>query len=94
MSQAAAKQAQPVLKQNRLILEQVNSQQFNEERQNSSQLVVGSRVQFGDPPQYGTIRWMGNVPQVIGIIAGVEMVRYCIKRMCKFFFITRVSFIK
>ncbi len=38
------------------------------------QFVMGSRVQFGDPPQYGEIRWMGNVPQVEGLIAGVELV--------------------
>ncbi len=41
---------------------------------NQHQFVMGSRVQFGDPRRYGEIRWMGNVPQVDGLIAGVELV--------------------
>ena len=41
------------------------------------QFVMGSRVQFSDPPRYGVIRWMGNLPQVAGLIAGVELVSLC-----------------
>ncbi len=36
--------------------------------------VIGSRVEFSDPPRYGEICWMGNVPQVNGLIAGLELV--------------------
>ena len=38
------------------------------------QFVIGSRVKFSDPPRYGEICWMGNFPQVNGLIAGVELV--------------------
>ncbi len=38
------------------------------------QFVMGSRVEFSDPPRYGEIRWMGNFPQVNGLIAGLELV--------------------
>ncbi len=41
---------------------------------NQHQFVMGSRVQFGNPPRYGEIRWMGNVSQVDGLVAGVELV--------------------
>ncbi len=41
---------------------------------NQHQFVMGSRVQFGDPHRYGEIRWMGNIPQVDGLVAGVELV--------------------
>ncbi len=42
--------------------------------QDSHQFVMGSRVEFSDPPRYGEIRWMGNFPKVNGLIAGVELV--------------------
>ena len=38
------------------------------------QFVIGSRVEFSDPPRYGEIRWMGNFPQVSGLIVGLELV--------------------
>ena len=44
------------------------------ESQDSHQFVMGSRVEFSDPPRYGEIRWMGNFPQVDGLIVGVELV--------------------
>ncbi len=44
------------------------------ESQDSHQFVMGSRVEFSDPPRYGEIRWMGNFPQVNGLIVGVELV--------------------
>ncbi len=45
------------------------------ESQNTKhQFVMGSRVKFSDSPRYGEIRWMGNFPQVSGLIAGVELV--------------------
>ncbi len=37
-------------------------------------VTVGSRVDFYYPPRYGEICWMGNVPQVNGLIAGLELV--------------------
>ncbi len=37
------------------------------------QFVMGSRVEFSDPPRYSEIRWIGNFPQVNGLIAGVEL---------------------
>ncbi len=40
------------------------------------QFVMGSRVTFSDPPRYGEIRWMGNFPQVNGLVAGVELVSW------------------
>ena len=39
-------------------------------------LTMNSRVQLSDPPRYGVIRWMGDLPQVNGLIAGVELVSY------------------
>ena len=36
--------------------------------------VIGSRVEFSDPPRYGEICWMGTLPQVNGLIAGLELV--------------------
>ena len=41
------------------------------------QFQMNSRVQFSDPPRYGVIRWIGNLPQVAGLIAGVELVSTC-----------------
>ena len=35
---------------------------------------INSQVQFSDPPRYGVIRWMGKLPQISGLIAGVELV--------------------
>ena len=42
----------------------------------SSPLVVGSAVILpkSNPPIYGTIRWIGTIPQVQGFVAGVELV--------------------
>ena len=37
-------------------------------------LSIGSMVQVSDPPQYGVLRWIGEMPGVKGAIAGVEMV--------------------
>ena len=44
------------------------------ESQDSHQFVIVSRVAFSDPPRYGEIRWMGNFPQVSGLIVGLELV--------------------
>lgn len=35
---------------------------------------LGSTVQISDTPQYGVIRWIGKLPYVQGLIAGVELV--------------------
>ena len=38
------------------------------------ELVVGSLVQVSDPPQYGVIRWIGELPNIQGTVAGIELV--------------------
>jgi hypothetical protein len=43
-------------------------------------LVEGSRVQIpcsspGEPFKYGVIRWIGDVREVQGLVAGIELVR-------------------
>ena len=38
------------------------------------ELGVGSAVQVSDPPRYGVIRWIGELPNIMGIMAGVELV--------------------
>ena len=38
------------------------------------ELGVGSAVQISDPPRYGVIRWIGELPIIQGIVAGVELV--------------------
>ena len=35
---------------------------------------LGSTVQISDTPQYGVIRWIGELPYVEGLIAGIELV--------------------
>ena len=37
-------------------------------------LGIGSIVQVSDPPRYGVLRWIGELPDVNGATAGVEMV--------------------
>ena len=37
-------------------------------------LGIGSMVQVSDPPRYGVLRWIGELPDVKGAIAGVQMV--------------------
>ena len=39
-----------------------------------SELDVGSAVQVSDLPRYGVIRWIGEVPNIQGYVAGVELV--------------------
>ncbi len=41
---------------------------------NDHHLSIGSTVQLSDPPRYGVIRWIGELPAVQGLIAGVELV--------------------
>ena len=43
---------------------------------NSDCLQVGALVQFGTPPHYGVIRWIGRLPTNYRVMAGVEMVGY------------------
>ena len=38
------------------------------------ELGVGSAVQVSDPPRYGVVRWIGELPNIQGIMAGVELV--------------------
>ena len=35
---------------------------------------ISSMVQVSDPPRYGVLRWIGELPDVGGAVAGVEMV--------------------
>ena len=39
-----------------------------------AELDVGSAVQVSDPPRYGVIRWIGELPNIQGYVAGVELV--------------------
>ncbi len=38
------------------------------------QLSIGSKIQLSDPPRYGVIRWIGELPRVEGLVAGIELV--------------------
>ena len=38
------------------------------------ELSIGSAVQISDPPRYGVIRWIGEIPNLRGLVAGVELV--------------------
>ena len=42
---------------------------------NPYNLEVGSLIQYGNPPLSGTIKWLGCIPEIQGLSAGVEMVR-------------------
>jgi len=42
---------------------------------NPYNLEIGSIIQYGEPPQCGVIKWIGNLPDQTEVIAGVEMVR-------------------
>ena len=46
-------------------------------------LDIGSTIQipsteYGHPMRYGVIRWIGELPGVPGLIAGVELVSFCL----------------
>ena len=41
---------------------------------NPHNLQIGSLIQYGDPPCYGMIKWIGYPPGVNDLIAGIEMV--------------------
>ena len=43
--------------------------------QNPFKFEVGSTVQYGEPAQYGVIKWMGMLPGRDVLYAGLEMVR-------------------
>ena len=45
---------------------------------NPYNLKVGSVVQYGNPVEYGEIKWMGHLPGEEGLYAGVEMVRHLV----------------
>lgn len=43
--------------------------------QNAHKFEIGSMVQYGDPPQYGTIQWIGVLPDCARVLyAGLDMV--------------------
>ena len=54
------------------------SPQFNHQLNAGSlvqpSLLIGSMVQVSDPPRYGVLQWIGELPDMKGVIAGVEMV--------------------
>ena len=39
-----------------------------------AELGIGSCVQISDPPRYGVIRWIGELPPIQGYVAGLELV--------------------
>ena len=41
---------------------------------NPDNLQVGSDIQYGEPPQYGVIKWIGHLLRETGLHAGLEMV--------------------
>ena len=43
---------------------------------NPYNLEKGSLVQFGNPPCYGVIKWLGSLPEIDGMMTGVEVVCY------------------
>ena len=55
---------------------QSNSDSHKEIATDSTQLVVGSVIQYGEPEQCGIIKWMGNLPNETEVYAGLEMVRH------------------
>ena len=38
------------------------------------QFSIGSTVQLSDPPRYGVIRWIGELREIQGLVAGMELV--------------------
>ena len=38
------------------------------------QFSIGSTVQISEPPRYGVIRWIGELREIQGLVAGVELV--------------------
>ena len=42
---------------------------------NPHNLELGSLIQFGNPPCYGVIKWIGSIPEANCVMAGVEVVR-------------------
>ena len=49
---------------------------------------IGSAVVISNsnPPMYGTIRWIGTIPQVNEYVAGVELVSYNVLAVCNYTF--------
>ena len=43
---------------------------------NPCNLKVGSIIKYGDPVQYGEIKWIGKLPDQAETFVGVEMVRH------------------
>ena len=40
----------------------------------SRSFLVGSTVQLSDHPYYGVVQWIGHLPEIQGLIAGLELV--------------------
>ena len=48
---------------------------------NPNNFEVGSMIQYGNPPRYGMIKWIGHLPRAVSLVAGVEMVSMYISCM-------------
>ena len=42
---------------------------------NPYNLKVGSLIEYGEPAQFGVIKWIGDLPNKTDIYAGLKMVR-------------------
>ena len=71
---------QPHLKQDYKPVRSPDPQPSNE---NPHNLEIGSLIQFGNPPCYGVIKWIGPIPEANCKMAGVEVVRKFIHIHCK-----------
>ena len=64
--------AQPHSKQDNKLVRSPDPQPSDD---NPHNLEIGLLIQFGNPPCYGTIKWIGSIPEVNCTMAGVEVVR-------------------
>uniref|UniRef100_A0A8D0L6L3 ubiquitinyl hydrolase 1 n=1 Tax=Sphenodon punctatus TaxID=8508 RepID=A0A8D0L6L3_SPHPU len=53
--------------------EEEEEEEEDEEQQQAPLLEINSMVEVNDPPMYGVIRWIGELPDVDGTIAGLEL---------------------
>ena len=52
--------------------------------ENPHNLEIGSLIQFGNPPCYGVIKWIGLIPEANCTMAGVEVVSHAHAHVCVF----------
>ena len=59
-----------------------HSQQYQQAPDsNPYNLEAGSMILHGDPPSSGVVKWIGHLPEVIGLLAGIEMVSSYVFRL-------------